>query len=409
MFSTMQEAFVVIYRQRARKMRVYLIAGEPSGDKLGAELMAGLSRCTSHKLEFCGVGGPLMEEQGLASLFPISDIAVMGVGEILAKYLFLKKRIKNTVDDIQRLRPDVLITIDSPEFSLRVARMVRKKLFVNTIHYVAPTVWAWRPKRAKRMSGYVDHILALFPFEPAYMKRAGISCDFVGHPVAEEKMPDQRLVRKFRKEYKISADDKLIAFLPGSRKSEVDRLMPIFKKVSSNLFSQRFNIRIVIVVAPAVKKILLESLREWGSSVIVVTNNDLSNDEFQKLKRIVFASCDLALAASGTVSLELASTETPMVIVYDMGFLSRIVFRFLIRVNSVNLVNLISNQRKIPEFIGNNCKPDKIVHALLNELDNPTVQKSVMRKSLELLKVRGTCSGIVAANSVINFLETRKH
>tara|TARA_B100000963_G_scaffold324634_1_gene310304 strand:- start:760 stop:1977 length:1218 start_codon:yes stop_codon:yes gene_type:complete len=405
----MQEAFVVIYRQRARKMRVYLIAGEPSGDKLGAELMAGLSRCTSHKLEFCGVGGPLMEEQGLASLFPISDIAVMGIGEILAKYLFLKKRIKNTVDDIQRLRPDVLITIDAPEFSLRVARMVRKKLFVNTIHYVAPTVWAWRPKRAKRMSGYVDHILALFPFEPAYMKRAGISCDFVGHPVAEEKMPDHRLVRKFRKEYKISADDKLIAFLPGSRKSEVDRLMPIFKKVSSNLFSQRFNIRIVIVVAPAVKKILLESLREWGSSVIVVTNNDLSNDEFQKLKRIVFASCDLALAASGTVSLELASTETPMVIAYDMGFLSRIVFRFLIRVNSVNLVNLISNQRKIPEFIGNNCKPDKIVHALLNELDNPTVQKSVMRKSLELLKVRGTCSGIVAANSVINFLETRKH
>ena len=405
----MQEAFVVIYRQRASKMRVYLIAGEPSGDKLGAELMAGLSRCTSHKLEFCGVGGPLMEEQGLASLFPISDIAVMGVGEILAKYLFLKKRIKNTVDDIQRLRPDVLITIDAPEFSLRVARMVRKKLFVNTIHYVAPTVWAWRPKRAKRMSGYVDHILALFPFEPAYMQRAGISCDFVGHPVAEEKMPDQRLVRKFRTEYKISADDKLIAFLPGSRKSEVDRLMPIFKKVSSNLFSQRFNIRIVIVVAPAVKKILLESLREWGSSVIVVTNNDLSNDEFQKLKRIVFASCDLALAASGTVSLELASTETPMVIAYDMGFLSRIVFRFLVRVNSVNLVNLISNQRKIPEFIGNNCKPDKIVHALLNELDNPTIQKSVMRKSLELLKVRGTCSGIVAANSVINFLETRKH
>ena len=409
MFSTMQKAFVVIHSQEARKMRVYLIAGEPSGDKLGAELMAGLSRCTPYKLEFCGVGGPLMEEQGLTSLFPISDIAVMGIGEILAKYIFLKKRIKNTVDDIQRLRPDVLITIDAPEFSLRVARMVRKKLFVNTIHYVAPTVWAWRPKRAERMSSYVDHILALFPFEPAYMKRAGISCDFVGHPVAEEKLPDHRLVRKFRKEHKISEDDKLIAFLPGSRKSEVDRLMPIFKEVSSNLFSQRLNVRIVIVVAPAVKEILLQSLRDWGSSVIVVTNNDLSSNEFQKLKRIVFASCDLALAASGTVSLELASTETPMVIAYDMGFLSRIVFRFLIRVNSVNLVNLISNQRTIPEFIGRNCKPDKIVHALLNELDNPTVQKSVMRKSLQLLKVRGTRSSIVAANSVINFLETRKH
>ncbi len=133
-------------------MKVYLVAGEPSGDKLGAELMAGLKSCAPYELEFWGVGGPLMEEQGLTSLFPITEIAVMGIGEILAKYSFLKKRIKNTVDNILRLKPDVLITIDAPEFSLRVAKMVRKKLFINTIHYVAPTVWAWRPNRAKKIS-----------------------------------------------------------------------------------------------------------------------------------------------------------------------------------------------------------------------------------------------------------------
>ena len=389
-------------------MKVYLVAGEPSGDKLGAALMAELKNFATFDLDYRGVGGPLMEDQGLASLFPIDDIAVIGIGEILAKYNFLKERINNTVDDILRFKPDVLITIDAPEFSLRVARMVRKKIFVNTIHYVAPTVWAWRPKRAKKMSNYIDHILALFPFEPPYMKREGISCDFVGHPVADEKLPDRRLVNKFRKQYKINENDTLVAFLPGSRHSEVSRLMPIFNTVSSDLTSQRSNIKIVIVAAPTVKKLLEEILKKWASNVILVTNDDLSNNEFQKLKRIVFASCDIALAASGTVSLELASTKTPMVIAYDMGLLSRIVFWLFIRVNSVNLVNLISNQITIPEFIGNNCKPDKISQALLNELDNPLTQKVAMQRSLDLLRAGEVSSGVAAANSVLDFLKAQE-
>lgn len=389
-------------------MKVYLVAGEPSGDKLGAALMAELKNFATFDLDISGVGGPLMEDQGLASLFPIDDIAVIGIGEILAKYNFLKERINNTVDDILRIKPDVLITIDAPEFSLRVARMVRKKIFVNTIHYVAPTVWAWRPKRAKKMSNYIDHILALFPFEPPYMKREGISCDFVGHPVADEKLPDRRLVNKFRQQHKISENDTLVAFLPGSRHSEVSRLMPIFDTVSSNLTSQRSNIKIVVVAAPAVKKLLDETLQKWTSNVILVTNDDLSNNEFQKLKRIVFASCDIALAASGTVSLELASTKTPMVIAYDMGFLSRIVFWLFIRVNSVNLVNLISNQITIPEFIGNNCKPYKISQALLNELDNPSTQKAAMQRSLDLLRAGEVSSGVAAANSVLDFLKAQE-
>ena len=389
-------------------MKVYLVAGEPSGDKLGAALMAELKNFATFDLDISGVGGPLMEDQGLASLFPIDDIAVIGIGEILAKYNFLKERINNTVDDILRFKPDVLITIDAPEFSLRVARMVRKKIFVNTIHYVAPTVWAWRPKRAKKMSNYIDHILALFPFEPPYMKREGISCDFVGHPVADEKLPDRRLVNKFRKQYKINENDTLVAFLPGSRHSEVSRLMPIFDTVSSDLTSQRSNMKIVIVAAPAVKKLLEETLKKWASNVILVTNDGLSNNEFQKLKRIVFASCDIALAASGTVSLELASTKTPMVIAYDMGFLSRIVFWLFIKVNSVNLVNLISDQITIPEFIGNNCKPDKISQALLNELENPSTQKVAMQRSLDLLRAGEVSSGVAAANSVLDFLKAQE-
>jgi lipid-A-disaccharide synthase len=162
-------------------------------------------------------------------------------------------------------------------------------------------------------------------------------------------------------------------------------------------------------VAPPVKKALKETLQQWGSNIILVTNDGLSNSEFQKLKRIVFASCDIALAASGTVSLELAATGTPMVIAYDMGFLSRIVFRLLIRVNSVNLVNLISNQIIIPEFIGNNCKPDKISQALLKELDNASMQKTAMQRSVDLLRAGKMSSGAAAANSVLDFLQAHEN
>ena len=184
--------------------------------------------------------------------------------------------------------------------------------------------------------------------------------------------------------------------------------MPVFKSVSSLLISQKLNTRIVTVVAPAVEHIVVENLQRWGNNIIVVTKDDLSSNDFQKLKRVVFASCDIALAASGTVSLELASTETPMVIAYDMGFLSRLVFRLLVSVKSVNLVNLISEQHTIPEFIGSNCKPDKIFQALVNQLEDPIGQKTAMRKSLDLLSVGGENSGTVAAKSVIDFLEMHK-
>lgn len=177
-------------------IRVFLIAGEASGDKLGAALMAGLKSLT--EVEFFGVGGPLMEAEGLQSRFPMDELSVMGIAEILPKYRHLMRRINETAEAVVQINPDVLITIDSPDFCLRVARRVKAKSQIRTVHYVAPTVWAWRSGRAAKMAKVIDHVLALFPFEPPYMEAAGMECDFVGHPVVAERIATQTEADAFR-------------------------------------------------------------------------------------------------------------------------------------------------------------------------------------------------------------------
>ena len=181
-------------------MKVFLLAGEASGDKLGAALMAGLLKHMPNRPEFYGVGGPLMEQAGLKTLFPMSDISLMGISEILSKYRFLKRRIAEAADAVIAGEADVLITIDLPEFSLRLAKAVRRRKQVPSVHYVAPTVWAWRPGRAQKMAPFVDHVLALFPFEPPYMQAAGMSCDFVGHPVVNDPCATRGEAQRFRAE-----------------------------------------------------------------------------------------------------------------------------------------------------------------------------------------------------------------
>jgi len=287
-------------------MRIYLIAGEPSGDALGAALMAGLKQLRDD-LEFHGVGGPLMQGEGLVSQFCMDELSLMGIAEVLPKYRALKRRIKQCADAVLGLKPDVLITIDSPDFCLRVAKLVKAASATPTVHYVAPSVWAWRAGRAVKMAKVIDHVLALLPFEPELIRAAGMTCDFVGHPVVNNPLATAKQVADFREQHEIGAAPILLV-LPGSRKGEVERLAPVFGQTVEGLLKSRPDLRIVVPAAGAVSARLKLLLAAWpGAPVIIESSN-------RPEKRAAFAAADVALAASGTVSLELAAAATPMVI-----------------------------------------------------------------------------------------------
>lgn len=383
-------------------MKVFMIAGEPSGDRLGAALMEGL-KTLRPDVEFMGIGGVAMEEQGLTSRFPMSELSVMGIAEVAPKYFHLKRRIRETAEAVVEADPDVLITIDSPDFCLRVARIVKEdevegQTFghdIPIVHYVAPSVWAWRPKRAAKMARWVDHVLALLPFEPPYMQAAGMGCDFVGHPVVAEPQADDAAAQAFRNTHGIG-DAPLLLVLPGSRKGEVSRLAERFGEVIAHAKREKPDLRIVLPMAQGVEELVREVTSTWSVSPILIPAAQRED------KRAAFKAADVALAASGTVSLELAAAHTPMVIAYDMNWLSRFLIGRMLKIDTVTLVNLVSETRAIPEFLGKDCTPDRITPALLAVLDAPEAQNEAMRVTMERLGKGGEAPGLRAARSVLS-------
>ena len=387
-------------------MKVFIIAGEASGDKLGTEMMKGLQHLAGDKVQFSGVGGAGMIGQGLASLFPMDQISIMGVGEILSQYRALNRYIQQTVEAVLQFQPDVLITIDLPEFNLRVARQVKARSSIRTVHYVAPTVWAWRPKRAAKMAPYIDQVLALFPFEPPYMRAAGMQCEFVGHPVVTDPQATPCEVAAFRKAHDIDGAP-LLLVLPGSRRSEVLRLLPVFGATVTALVQQHPALRVVVPTVSAVAGQVQSAVTGWPGQPIVLAPQTQAAQALHSGhsdKRAAFAAADVSLAASGTVSLELAAAATPMVIAYDMAWLSRQIIGRMLRVDTVTLVNLVSETRVVPEFIGANCRPDKIVPALAALLSHPEAQHNAMQSTMTKLGQGGTNPGIRAAQATLSGL-----
>jgi lipid-A-disaccharide synthase len=379
----------------SRHLSVFMIAGEPSGDVLGARLMASLRELTGGAIEITGVGGEMMHEQGLESLFPMSELSVMGVAEILPHLPGLLHRIKQTAEAVDRAAPDALITIDSPDFTRRVARRLKNRS-IPRIHYVAPTVWAWRPWRAKGFARDFTHLLALLPFEPPWFEKVGLPCSFVGHPVLESGA-DKGDGPAFRQRHGIGVDDRLICVLPGSRRGEVGRLANDFGKALAILSERHPGMRVVVPTIGAIAPMVREVVADWSGSPIIVQGAAERYD--------AMAAANAALAASGTVSLELALARLPTVIAYRMAPLTHFLVRRLVNIDYASLVNIIEGREVVPELLQQDCRPDRLAAALEKMLGpEGAAQIKAVQPALAQLGLGGEPPGRRAAQAVLDIL-----
>ena len=379
-------------------LKVFVIAGEPSGDRLGASLIEGLK--DEAEIELYGIGGPLMEAAGLRSQFDISDLAIMGLAEVLPKIPKLLRRIRQATRAILTVRPDVIVTIDSPDFCLRVLKRVRKVWTdALTVHYVAPSVWAWRPERAEKMAKHVDHVLALLPFEPPLMEKAGMTCDFVGHPIVDDKNPNAEEVATFKSSL---ASENVLAVLPGSRRGEVNRMLPLFGDVVDRLLTAYPDLAIVIPTVSGSEADVRRQTAGWKAPVTFISQGEGPNWEHRKQTAI--AACDAALVTSGTVSLEVASTGCPQVVAYKTNKATARMIKKMILIDTATLVNILTDTRDIPEFMLESAQADAItpvLSTLLAGQDVAAAQKATAKRAMDLLTPP---EANAAARSVLRFV-----
>ncbi|MEK9969593.1 MAG: lipid-A-disaccharide synthase [Ferrovibrio sp.] len=356
-----------------RKLRIALLAGEPSGDALGAALMRALRDETGDQVAFSGTGGALMEAEGLHSLFPISDMAIMGVVELLPKARFLLKRIDQAAQFLLADPPDVVVTVDSPGYTRRVMQRVPGRSF-PIVHYVAPTVWAWRPGRARRLSRLCNHLLALLPFEPPYFETVGLPTTFVGHPAVETiaaarkaEAEAEKSGQGFRSRHNIAAGVRVMAVMPGSRRGEVRKLLPVFTEVLIRLKEQGQALHLVIPTVETVAELVKEALPSLPFPATVL--------ETAPERYAAMLAADVALAASGTATLELGLAGTPTVLAYRINPISAAIMRRFIKIPYVGLVNILQQKIVMPEFLQENCTADRIAPAMLALLTDPSARE----------------------------------
>jgi lipid-A-disaccharide synthase len=351
-----------------RRLHVFLVAAEPSGDHLGAALIAALRSRADVRLS--GVGGTQMRAAGLESLFPTDDLHIIGFGEVLKRLPHLFRRIRETVDAVVDSRPDVLVIIDSPDFTHRVARRVRAAApRIPIVDYVCPQVWAWRPWRARAMRGYLDHVLALLPFEPAFLAReGGPPCTFVGHPLAQqitELRPDGAEAARR------AAQPPVVLALPGSRRGEIARMGGVFGQALARSVSSIGDMEIVVPALPRLAALVKEVTARWPVRPRVVVD--------AAERRAAFRIARAALAKSGTVTLELALAQVPTVAAYRVSALEATLARTMISVDSVILANLVLGERVIPELLQEACTPEAIARELQAVIADSAVRERQLR------------------------------
>ncbi|MEL6977296.1 MAG: lipid-A-disaccharide synthase [Pseudomonadota bacterium] len=408
-----------------RPLRVFVIAGEASGDRLGAALARGLRAVRSGPVELLGVGGPALAAEGLESLFDIDEIAVMGLAEVAPRLRAILRRIRETTEAAAAAAPDIVVSIDAPDFGLRVAKAARPRLGAKTLfaHYVAPSVWAWRPGRAKKYAARLDHLLALLPFEPPYFEREGLSCDFVGHPIVERAFSEEarrQAGAALRAELGVAEAAPLLAVAPGSRRGEVARLAPVFKEAVAALLAQRPDLaerglQLIVPMAEARVSQLRAAPEPWPAPVHLIDPTGLPFETAEARKTAVFAAADAALAASGTVALEFAAARTPAVIGYSVSPITAFIVRRLLRIETGTLTNLVSETRAVPEFFQENCAPEPIAAALSallpargRESPERAAQIAAAEATMAALGEGGAPPSQRAALSLLRALEQRR-
>ena len=353
--------------EKLNNQKIYIVAGEPSGDILGDKLIKTLQKKLNSPI-FNGVGGERMQSNNFISLFEMSDISIFGIFPVLKKLFFLVNKINDVVNDIIQKKPNIIILIDSPDFNHRVAKKVKRHLpDVPIVCYVAPTVWAWRQGRAKKMSKYFDHLLSVIPFEVNFFKKYGLKTTYIGHPFIEtvKKIDDTN----FKKKYDLH-DSKTIIFLPGSRKSEIDRHSPIMYQAIKYLKEKDFKLNILI----AAGKKQLNQMRVYFPDVEIITND---NEKYS-----LFKNSDFACAASGTVSLELGLTDTPTIVIYKMDKITWFFVSKMVKVKFVSLVNLILGRESSKELLQDRYTKEN----LINELNKLLLNEKIQKKQIEDLK-----------------------
>lgn len=346
--------------------KIFLIATEASGDRLGASLMKVLRQRLGDAVRFEGIGGQQMAREGLASLFPIEELSIIGLTAVVRQLPKIVRLIRNTAKAVADAGPDALVMIDSPDFTHRVARRVRARdRSIPIIHYVSPSVWAWRPGRARAMRTYVDHVLALLPFEPKeYERLRGPPCSYVGHPLTEQ----AKLLRpKPEEQRRRDEPPPVVLVLPGSRRSEISQHMAVFGQALARLHSEGMAPELILPTMPHLQEAVSQALVDWPVQPRVVLG--------EQEKRAAFRIARGALAKSGTVTLELAIAGVPMVAAYRTGAAEAWVLRRLIKANSVILANLVVGENVVPEYLQQDCTPEKLSHALREVLADSTLRQ----------------------------------
>ena len=349
--------------------KIFLIATEESGDRLGANLMKVLRQRLGGAVQFEGVGGRAMATEGLTSRFPIEELSIIGLAAVVRQLPAIMRRIRETADAVIAAQPDILVIIDSPDFTHRVARRVRARApHIPVVDYVSPTVWAWRPGRARAMKPYIDHVLALLPFEPdTYEQLHGPPCSYVGHPLTEQ---IGQLSPNAEEQGRRDAKPPVLLILPGSRRSEIKHHMTAFGMTLTRLEAEGVAFEAVLPTMPHLEEAISAALKFWKIQPRVV----IGEDE----KRAAFRTAHAALAKSGTVTLELALSGVPMVAAYRTGAMEAFVLRRAIRVNSVILANLVVGENVVPEFLQENCRSERLLPALRDVLsDSPMRRKQL--------------------------------